>query len=156
MVGKMIRGTTSPMVYYYAANGKRYVFTTKDVLASWYNTSQEIVAGSSSMCYKVQQLSDSDLAAIPIGGNVNIRPGTYLIKITSDPKLYVVTRGRVIRPLANNDLAAIIFPGSSSGRIRVVPDAFFTGYSQGQAITAASDYNPTTEYSTVIENELGV
>jgi hypothetical protein len=155
--GTLIRGTSSPMVYYYSSNGKRYVFTGKDVLASWYNSTQDMLSGTSSMCQNVKQLADSDISTITIGGNVDIRPGTYIIKIASDPALYVVSRGRTIHKLASTSLAELIFPGTSTQRLRVVPDAFFTGYAVGSPITSSADYNPTIEYgSSTIEQEVSV
>jgi len=153
--GTLIKGASSSMVYYYAANGKRYVFTGKDVLASWYDSTQDILTGTSSMCQNVSQLSDADLSTITIGGNVDIKPGTYIIKVASDPSLYVVSRGRTIRKLASAILAEQIFPGSSTQRLRVVADAFFTGYLIGQPVVAASDYDPKLEYgSSSIEQEI--
>ena len=153
--GTLIRGASSPMVYYYSSNGKRYVFTGKDVLASWYNSTQDMLTGTSSMCQNVRQLADSDLATITIGGNVDIRPGTYIIKVASDPSLYVVSRGRTIHKLASSSLAELIFPETSTQRLRVVSDAFFTGYMIGSPLTSTADYNPTVEYgSSTIEQEI--
>ena len=84
--GTLIKSESSSMVYYYASNGKRYVFTGKDVLASWYDSSQDLLTGTSTMCQNVKQLTAMQMGAITIGGNVDIRPGTYVVKTASDPK----------------------------------------------------------------------
>lgn len=158
--GSLIKSAASPMVYYYASNGKRYVMTGKDVIASWYNQGQDLLTGASSACRNVKQLSASDLSAIPLGGNVDIRPGTYVLKIASDPKLYVVSRGRTLRPLAESGLAEQIFTGTSTQRLRTIPDAFFGGYKMGATITTPADYSATAEYDwsspNTMERELGI
>lgn len=157
--GTLIRGTSSPMVYYYASDGKRYVMTGQDVMVSWYESGDNLINGTSGVCRNVRQLTDSGLATIPVGGNVGLRPGTYVIKIASDPKLYVIARNRTIRALASNDLAEKIFPGSSALRLRTVPDVFFSGYKAGPAVTSVSDYDPSAEYDwgkpNTLERELG-
>ena len=100
------------------------------------------------------------MGAITIGGNVDIRPGTYVVKIASDPKLYVVSRGRTIRPLAGSGLAEQIFPGTSTQRLRIIPDAYFADYKIGATITSVADYSATAEYDwgspNTIERELGI
>jgi hypothetical protein len=153
--GSLIKSVSSPMVYYYSSNGKRYVMTSQDVMASWYDTGADLLSGSSSVCRNVKQLSAADMSSITIGGNADIRPGTYIVKIASDPKLYVVSRGRTIRPLASSALAEQIFPGTSTQRIKIIPDAFFSGYHIGTTIISAADYNPTDEYNVTMESELG-
>lgn len=151
--GTLIRSDSSTMVYYYAANGKRYVMTGKDVMTSWYNASTDLLSGSSNVCQNVKQISDAQMGAIMIGGNVGIRPGTYIIKIESSPKLYVVAHNRTIRPISV-DVAQSLFAGAATARVKVVPDAYFTGYKQGSDVSSATDYSPTAEYNTTIENEL--
>ncbi len=158
--GTLIKSESSSMVYYYASNGKRYVFTGKDVLASWYDSSQDLLTGTSTMCQNVKQISATQMGAITIGGNVDIRPGTYVVKIASDPKLYVISRGRTIRPLATSGLAEQIFPGTSTQRLRIIPDAYFVGYKIGATITSSADYSATAEYNwdapNTMEQELGI
>jgi hypothetical protein len=82
-----------------------------------------------------------------IGGNVTIRPGSYIVKIASDAKLYVVSKGKVLRWLSTPDLAEQLYPGTSAQRIRIVPDAFFTNYYIGQEVQSTSDYDPAAEWS---------
>src|SRR5512145_2483213 len=62
--GDLIKAS-GPAVYFYAADGKRYVFPDEKTYFSWF------VDFSS-----VKTITDSELAAITIGGNVTIRPGT--------------------------------------------------------------------------------
>ncbi|HLD18337.1 MAG TPA: hypothetical protein VJB99_04735, partial [Patescibacteria group bacterium] len=78
--GDLIKGTTLSTVYYYATDGKRYAFPNEKTYFTWYSD----FSG-------VKTLSDSELAAISLAGNIVYRPGSRWIKIASDPKVYAVT-----------------------------------------------------------------
>src|SRR3989344_8729122 len=71
--GSIIKGQTSTAIYYYAVDGKRYVFPNDKTYLSWYPDFSNITV-----------VSDTDLASIPIGGNVTYRPGKRLVKIQTD------------------------------------------------------------------------
>jgi len=143
----LVKGSNS-FVYLYATNDKRYVFTSKDVITSWFTSFDGGQLGDlQNVCNTVNELSDVELASITIGGNVTIRPGSDIVKIASDPALYVVARGKVLRKLATADLAEKIYPGSSAQRTRVIPEAFFVNYSIGLDVSNASDYDPAAEWA---------
>jgi hypothetical protein len=142
-----VKGSNS-FVYLYATNDKRYVFTNEDVITSWFTSFDGGQLGDlQNVCNTVNELSDVELASITIGGNVTIRPGSDIVKIASDPALYVVARGKVLRKLATADLAEKIYPGSSAQRTRVIPEAFFVNYSIGLDVSNASDYDPAAEWA---------
>jgi len=143
----LVKGSNS-FVYLYATNDKRYVFTNEDVITSWFTSFDGGQLGDlQNVCNTVNELSDVELASITIGGNVTIRPGSDIVKIASDPALYVVARGKVLRKLATADLAEKIYPGSSAQRTRVIPEAFFVNYSIGLDVSNASDYDPAAEWA---------
>ena len=77
--GDLIKISSSSAVYYYANNGSRYVFPNEKIYFSWYSN----FSG-------VKTISDVEMANILIGGNIFYRPGTRLIKIQSDPRVYAV------------------------------------------------------------------
>jgi hypothetical protein len=144
----LVKGSNS-IVYLYATNDKRYVFTSKDVITSWFTSFDGGQLGDlRNVCNTVNELSDVELAGITIGGNVTIRPGSAIVKIASDPTLYVVARGKVLRKLASADLAEKLYPGTSAQRIRVIPDAFFVNYYIGMSVNGVSDYDPASEWAT--------
>lgn len=153
----LVKGGNS-FVYLYAADGKRYVFTNKDVITSWFTSFDGGVLGQLvNVCNTVNELSDVELASIMIGGNVTVRPGSYIVKIASDPALYVVAKGKVLRRLASVEMAEKLYPGTSAQRIRVIPDAFFTNYFVGKQVTDVSDYDPAKEWSSAnLETEAAV
>lgn len=117
---------SGPAVYYYAVDGKRYVFPNEKTYFSWY-------ADFSS----VKTISDSELAAIQIGGNVTIRPGTKLVKIQTDPKVYAVTRCGVLHWVESETLAKSLYGDAWATRVVDVPDAFFVNYNVGSSVSTA-------------------
>ncbi len=123
--GDLIKASL-PAVYYYAADGKRYVFPNENTYYSWYPD----FSG-------VKEITDEELAVIPIGGNITIRPGTFLVKITTDPKVYAVTTGGVLHWVESEDIASKLWLSNWADWVVDVPDSFFTNYTIGSSI---SDY----------------
>lgn len=128
--GTLIRGST-PSVYYLGTDGKRHVFPTEQTYFSWYADFQD-----------VQTVSDETLASYMIGTNVTYRPGTRLVKITTDPKTYAVDQGGVLRWIENETVAMTLFGSDWNQKIDDIPDAFFINYHLGSSIASPSDFNP--------------
>ena len=132
--GDLIRGESFSAVYYYGTDGFRYVFPNDKAYFTWYQNFDT-----------VKWVSDSDLTKIQIGGNVTYKPGVKMIKINSDPRVYVVSAGGVIRPIASEAVATALYGATWNKMIDDVPDGFFPNYSIGGLIDVASMYNPTSE-----------
>ena len=118
----LIKGSL-PAVYFCGADGKRYVFVNSSTFLSWYDG----FGG-------VQVISDADLAEIPLGGNVTYRPGKKMIKIQSDPRVYAVARGGVLRWVSTEAIARALFGDNWNKQIDDVSDAFFVNYRIGDPI----------------------
>lgn len=116
-------------VYYYGADGMRYVFPNEATYKSWY-------ADFSA----VKTITDAELAAIEMNGNATVRPGTKLVKITTDPKTYAVTPGGVLRHIDSEARAVTLFGTNWASKIVDVSDAFWVNYKKGAIIN--SDINP--------------
>ena len=121
-------------VYYFSADGRRYAFPDLATYRSWYPDFNNI-----------QMVSDTDLALIPLGGLVTIRPGTSMIKITTDPKVYAISRGAVLHWVKNEELARALYGTEWNKQILDVPDAFFTNYHIREDISVVSDLSPSAE-----------
>lgn len=128
--GDLIKGSGST-VYYFGANGKRFVFPNERTYFTWYSNFST-----------VKQISDGQLATIPLGGNVTYRPGRKMMKITTDPRVYAVDQGGILRHVSSEQLAQTLYGPSWKSQIDDVPDAFFTNYRVGTPLTLAADYNP--------------
>ncbi len=135
--GTLIKAS-SPAVYYFSANGKRYAFPDQSTYNSWYSDFSA-----------VQTISDTDLAQIPFGGLVTIRPGSRMVKITTDPRTYAVARGGVLRWVQSEALARSLYGENWNRMISDVPDAFFTNYRIQTEIAQSSDFSATTEQNAI-------
>jgi len=121
-VGTLIKGSF-PAVYYCGKDGKRYVFVNDKSYFSWYPDFSQ-----------VKVISDADLAQIPIGGNITYRPGAKLVKVQTDPKVYAVARGGILRWLESETVAARLYGVDWNKQIDYIPVAFFVNYKIGDPI----------------------
>ena len=130
--GDLIRGVTINTVYYFGSDGKRYVFPNEKTYFSWYADFS-----------KVKIISDAELSAMPLGrSNVTYRPGYKMVKITTDPKVYAVDQGGVLRWVKTAELAETLYGLNWKGRIDDIPDPFFVNYKIGTAIEVSSQFAP--------------
>jgi len=119
----LIKGVSSDAVYYCGIDGKRYAFPNEHVYFSWYAD----FAG-------VTTVSDETLASIPLGGVVTYRPGRRMVKITSDPKVYVVAPGGVLRAIPSENAAVSLYGPKWNTFIDDIPDSFWVTYHIGDPI----------------------
>lgn len=131
--GDLIKGSGST-VYYFGPDGRRYVFPNDKAYFTWYRDFST-----------VKTISDGQLSTIPLGrSNVTYRPGIKMIKITTDPRTYVVDQGGVLRHVTSEQLAITLYGLNWKGLIDDVPDPFFVNYRIGTPIQTASDYTPAS------------
>lgn len=131
--GDLVKAS-GPSVYYFGQDGKRYVFPNEKTYFTWYKD-----FGS------VRSISDQELAALTIGGNVTYRPGVKMLKIESDPKVYAVSRGGVLHWIKTELVARDLYGENWNTRVDDISPAFFVNYELGTDIEAASDYSPLDE-----------
>ncbi len=143
--GSLIKGSGAA-VYYFAENGKRYVFPNEKTYFTWYKDFTGVV-----------QIPDLSLYAIPIGGNVTYRPGVKMVKITTDPRVYVVDRGAILRHVGSEQLAQTFYNINWKNQVDDIPDAFFVNYRIGNPIATATEYKPAdvTAMTTTISMDKG-
>lgn len=122
--GSLIKSPEYTAVYYCGADGKRYVFPNQRVYNTWYTNFSS-----------VQTIPQEQLASIPLGGNVTFRPGTVLVKIQTDPKVYVVDRGGKLRWITNTTTAIALYGNQWEQLLETVPDYLFTSYHIGELIS---------------------
>lgn len=126
-------------VYFYSAkDGKRHVFTNENDYFTWYGDWNNVTV-----------VSDSFMASVPLGKNVVYRPGVKLVKFDSSNKVYVVTKGGVLREVPSEDVAAILYGTDWNKKVDAISDAFYSNYTFGEPLPSSTDFNPTTEQNAV-------
>lgn len=123
--GSLIKGSKST-VYYCGRDGKRYGFPNPRIYYSWYPDFSTVVT-----------ISDADLATLPLGGNVTYRPGKRMIKIQSDPKTYVVSRGGLLRWVTSEQVAKALYGVDWNKQIDDVDVSLFVNYKLGEPVSDA-------------------
>ena len=145
--GDVIRGTTFSAVYYMGADGFRYVFPNDKTYFTWYSDFDDVV-----------WISDAALADIQIGGNVTYKPGVKMIKINTDPRVYVVSEGGVLHHVDDEATATNLYGSTWNKKIDDVPDGFFSNYTIDDESAGEVDFNATTATAsaTSINNDKGL
>ena len=128
--GDLIKTSAAPSVYYFGADGKRYVFANSKTYFTWY-------AGFTG----VKTITIDQMGGIMIGGNVTYKPGVKMVKIDTDPKVYAVSKNGILRPIGSEAVAAALYGANWNKMIDDVPDAFFVNYHVGAAVNVAADYD---------------
>ena len=127
--GDLIKMAGNTSVYYLGTDNKRYVFPNSTTYFSWYPDFSGVIT-----------IPAAELQSYALGGNVTMRPGTKLVKITTDPSVYAVEPNGTLRKIQNEAQAAALYGTNWNQKIVDVPDAFFTNYTVGSAL-------PSGQYS---------
>lgn len=136
-MGSLIKSSEST-IYYYSTDGKRYVFPNGKTYLSWYDDFSNIT-----------ELTYSELAEIPLAGNVTYKPGKKMVKIQTDPKVYAVERGGILRWVKTESIAEALYGTDWNKQIDDIPDVFFLNYVVGNPIESDNGYSPAEELASV-------
>ena len=117
-------------VYYLGLGDKRYVFPNEKVYMSWYSDFSNI-----------KIITEANMAAYGIGGNVTYRPGIKLVKLTTNPKVYAVDANGTLREVVSETIAIALYGSDWSRTVEDLPDTFWVNYTVGSPINSVSDYN---------------
>ncbi|MFA5000231.1 MAG: hypothetical protein WC545_02635 [Patescibacteria group bacterium] len=137
--GDLIKMSGNSSVYYLGADGKRYVFPNEATYMSWYSDFSGVVT-----------IPSAELQSYALGGNVTMRPGTKLVKITTDPSVYAVETNGTLRKIQSEAQAAALYGTDWAKRVVDVPDAFFTNYTVGAALASGA-----TPVGSLVKNATG-
>ena len=127
--GDLIKMDGLSSVYYLGADSKRYVFPNEQTYFSWYSDFSGVVT-----------IPQSELETYPLGANVTVRPGTKLVKITTDPKVYAVEPNGTLKWVPDETTAVALYGATWAQKVVDVPDAFFTNYTVSATQVSATAY----------------
>lgn len=115
--GDLIKMNGVSAVYYFKG-GKRFVFPNSTTYKSWYPDFST-----------VRVISQSELESYPLASaNITMRPGTNLIKITTNPVVYAVEPGGKLRAVASEASALSLYGANWAKKIVDVADGFWGNY----------------------------
>lgn len=139
---KVVILTDNGSVYYFAADGKRYIFPTPETYASWFGE------------YQPEKSMDlEEMQKIPLGGNVTLRPGT-LLQTPSDPKVYLVIEQSAIAPV-DERILELVYGKKYKDRIVELPNYYFTNYLYATPIASVDEF-PQLDTSLTIDKYKGL
>jgi len=137
--GDLVRGVSYSAVYYYGADGFRYVFPNDKTFFTWYSNFDS-----------VKWVSDADMTKIQIGGNVTYKPGAKMIKINSDPTVYAISAGGYMRAIKSEAVAKALYGSNWNKQIDDIPDGFFSNYKMGGSLDDASMFSVSGEKTSAV------
>lgn len=136
LAGSVLTSAGLKTKFYLARDGKRYVFPDETkTFETWYP------AGIKA---PLVTLKRDELEKYPLGGNVWYRPGTRLIRISTDDRIFAVAHGGVLRPI-NEQTAAAVFGPQWKSLVDMLQDYYFTNYTIGTQVSSLTDYSPEAE-----------
>jgi len=127
--GDLIKMDGLASVYYLGGDDKRYVFPNAQTYFSWYSDFSSI-----------DVIPQDELESYGLGGNVTMRAGTKLVKITTNPKVYAVEPGGELVWVPSEEVAIALYGADWATRVVDVPDAFFTNYTVTSREVSATEY----------------
>ncbi|MCX6744944.1 MAG: hypothetical protein NTX82_05455 [Candidatus Parcubacteria bacterium] len=125
-VGDSIKVSNSTTVYFVDTDKRRHTFPNETTYFSYFSSFNGI-----------KTISLSTLARITLGKNVTVRPGTWLVKIQSDPKVYAVEPYGVLRSISSQAVAAALYGADWNSKIADISPAFFVDYQIGLDVSTA-------------------
>lgn len=132
--GSLVKRADMSAVYYYGKDSKRYVFPNDKNYFTWYSDFKN-----------VKTIAADDLASLDIGSLVTYKPGVKMVKIQTDPKVYAIAKGGVLRWVKSEAVAKSLYGNNWNKQIDDVPDSFFTSYTIGTDIETAADFDQAAE-----------
>lgn len=134
----LVKGS-SDAVYWIRANGDRALIPNMKVFYSWFTPFD---------LNRIQHLSDEQLSSIRLTGTIFYRPGSRLLKIAADPKVYAVGADSTLHWIETEDLARQFYGPRWQNFIDDVPDYLFVNYTIGRSYNSFSNWETAVVPST--------
>ena len=115
--GDLVKIESNSAVYYYGYDGKRHAFPNEPTYFTWYENFDS-----------VKIITEIELAGLPLGKNIVVRPGTQLVKIVTDPKVYAVEPKGRLRHITSESDARALYGDDWNKNVIDIPDTFFIDY----------------------------
>ena len=127
LVRTNVKSATGGYAVYYIKDGKRYLFPSQKAYTTWYMNSQGKADFS-----KVKVISESEMYALPFGGNVVYRPGVRLVTFF-EAGMYAVEPNGSIRAITNAQ-AQTLYGANWASVVEDIDPSLRTNYTVGTAM----------------------
>jgi len=124
----LIKLADSDAVYVIGDDGKRHPFPNEVTFYSWGYSFENVTV-----------VDTATMSSYLIGGSVTVKPGSYLVKIQSVPKVYAVAPNHTLRWIDSEETAVEVFGAGWANEVIDVSDAFWPDYTAGELIDSADD-----------------
>lgn len=121
--GDLIKAKNQKALYYFGNDLKRHLIPNEGTYHSWFSSFSS-----------AKTIDKNELTSIPSGSNVTVRPCTKLIKIKSDPKIYVIEPGGVLRWIPTQKIAKAVWGPNWSAKIIEIPKTLWADYVLGDPL----------------------
>lgn len=116
--------------YWYDPNGGRYVFLSDAAIMSWYPDAAS----------RVQETPVVELAKIPLKGTMSHKPASRLIRFSSSPRIYAVTRYGLLRWLTTENIVAALYGENWKASVDEISVADYPVYRFASPVTDEAEY----------------
>ncbi|MFH1253266.1 MAG: hypothetical protein V1664_02965 [Candidatus Uhrbacteria bacterium] len=123
------------IVYTIGCDNTLHIFPDEQTFKTWWTDFDSI-----------SYINGAFLASHELGNNVTIRPGTYLVKQASDPKVYAVEPEGVLRWIPDETTAQTLYGENWNARVIDIPEAIFSDYTLGEDLTTEAYPTGTIGY----------
>ena len=132
---RLVKGAGSETVYYVDDGGVRHAYPSRSVFISWHSPQFPI---SNFQFPNIEAIESNELAAMKLGENVMMRPGSF-IKIQTTPQVYAVEQGGILRPIIGEQTAIDLYGKDWAKKVVDVPEVFFFNYKIGVSVRSRAD-----------------
>ncbi len=127
--GWLIRSSGSGSVYYVGSDGKRHVFWNAQTFFTWTDSWSNVV-----------WVTDATLPTLALGSPMLPKPGVVLVKIVSDPNVYLVEADAngtfLLRHIVSESVATEMFGAAWADDVIDLEPTLFAHYERGDDVTA--------------------
>jgi hypothetical protein len=128
--GQLVKAPSSSSVYYIDKDLSRHAFPNAKVYMTWYADFSGVV-----------EVSDEEISKHPLAGLVPYKAAKRLVKLQTDPRVYAVDEGGVLRWVRTEAAARALYGENWNALVDDLSDAFFPNYTMGDDIEDDGDFD---------------
>lgn len=128
--GDLFKVPKQPAVYLVNDRGERMYFPNSEVFFTWYADFKN-----------VREISPLCVEDYPLGGGVNFRPGTFLVKTSYSNNVYAIEPGNIRRKITSAEIAAALYGADWEKSVRVIHENFMLNLTTGEPLTSSTPHN---------------